>query len=68
MRDDIQNMTRDELVDILAEKTEKFTRMMIYKDFGNEYKECKAAIQQILAEIDLRKITTVVSQDQQTPT
>jgi hypothetical protein len=27
----------------------------VYKDFGNEYKECKQAIKQILAEIEIRK-------------
>ena len=48
-------MTKDELVDILAQKTERFTQLLVYKDFGNEYKECKKAIQQILAEIELRK-------------
>ena len=48
-------MTRDQLVDILAQKTQRFTQLMVYKDFGNEYKECKKAIQQILAEIELRK-------------
>lgn len=51
----LQNMTMDELVDILAQKTEKFTQLLVYKNFGAEYKECKEAIQQILAEIELRK-------------
>jgi hypothetical protein len=34
----------------------------VYKDFGNEYKDCKETIRQILAEIELRKETTVVQQ------
>ena len=55
MSNDLQNMTRDELVDILAQKTGRFTQLLVYKDFGNEYKECKEAIQEILAEIELRK-------------
>ena len=55
MMEDRQNMTMEELVDILAQKTEKFTQLLVYKNFGNEYKECKEAIQQILAEIELRK-------------
>ena len=55
MREDRQNTTMEELVDILAQKTEKFTQLLVYKDFGNEYKECKEAIQQILAEIETRK-------------
>ena len=55
MMEERQNMTMDQLVDILAQKTEKFTQLLVYKDFGNEYKECKEAIQQILAEIETRK-------------
>ena len=58
MIENLQNMTMDELVDILAQKTQKFTQLLVYKDFGNEYKDCKEAIQQILAEIGLRKQTT----------
>lgn len=64
MIDERQNMTMDELVDILAQKTEKFTQLLVYKNFGNEYKEYKEAIQQILAEIEIRKGTT--SQQKQT--
>jgi len=55
MMEERQYMTMDQLVDILAQKTEKFTQLLVYKDFGNEYKECKEAIQQILAEIETRK-------------
>ena len=55
MMEERQNMTMDQLVDILAQKTEKFTQLLVYKDFGNEYKQCKEAIQQILAEIETRK-------------
>ena len=58
MMEERQNMTMDQLVDILAQKTEKFTQLLVYKDFGNEYKECKEAIQKILAEIEKRKGTT----------
>ena len=55
MIEDRQNMTMEELVDILAQKTQKFTQLLVYKDFGNEYKECKETIRQILAEIEIRK-------------
>ena len=58
MSEVLKNMTKEELVDILAQKTEKFTQLLVYKDFGNEYKEYKEAIQQILAEIELRKEKT----------
>ena len=63
MIEDRQNMTKEELVDILAQKTERFTQLLVYKDFGNEYKECKQAIQQILAEIEIRKETTSIQQN-----
>jgi len=42
--EDRQNMTMEELVDILAQKTGKFTQLLVYKDFGKEYKECKEVI------------------------
>ena len=57
MGENLQNMTKEELVDILAQKTQKFTQLLVYKNFGSEYKECKEAIQQIIAEIELRKKT-----------
>ncbi len=63
MIEDRQNMTMEELVDILAQKTEKFTQLLAHKDFGNEYKECKQAIKQILAEIETRKETTLAKQN-----
>ena len=63
MIEDRQNMPMEELVDILAQKTQKFTQLLVYKDFGNEYKECKQAIQQILAEIEIRKETTSIQQN-----
>ena len=64
MIEDLRNMTMDQLVDILAQKTQKYTQLLVYKDFGNEYKECKEAIQQILAEIDLRKETAIDGESQ----
>ena len=66
MTGDYQNMTMDELVDILAQKTQVFTQLLVYKHFGNEYRECKESIQQILAQIELRKETTIVQQSQAT--
>lgn len=59
MEKDQQNITIDELVDILAQKTEKFTQLLVQKNFGTEYQECKEAIQQILSEIEIRKESTV---------
>ena len=66
MIEDRQNMTVEELVDILAQKTEQFTKLLACKDFGNEYKECKQAIKQILAEIEIRKGITLIKQNKAT--
>jgi hypothetical protein len=63
MRENLQNLTKEELVDILAQKTQKFTQLLVYKDFGNEYKEYKETIRQILAEIEIRKEATTVKQN-----
>ena len=62
MIENCQNMAVDELVDILAQKTQKFTQLLVYKDFGNEYRECKEAIQYLLGEIERRKETTASEQ------
>ena len=66
MIEDRQNMTMEELVDILAQKTQRFTQLLVYKDFGNEYKECKETIRLILAEIEIRKEKTFVEQNKAT--
>jgi hypothetical protein len=66
MIEDRQNLTMEELVDILAQKTQKFTQLLVYKDFGNEYKECKEVIRRILAEIEIRKQKTSVQQNKTT--
>ena len=63
MMEDHQNMTMEELVDILAQKTQRFTQLLVYKDFGKEYKECKQAIQQILSEIEIRKEKALFQQN-----
>jgi uncharacterized protein with von Willebrand factor type A (vWA) domain len=68
MIEDRQNMTMEELVDILAQKTQRFTQLLVYKDFGNEYKEYKEAIKQILAEIETLKQTTSAKQNKATST
>ena len=63
-----QDMTMDQLVDILAQKTQKFTQLLVYKNFGDEYRECKEAIQQILAEIELRKVSMTTTNESYQPT
>jgi hypothetical protein len=58
---DCQNMPMDELVDILAQKTQQFTQLLVYKDFGDEYRECKEFIQHLLLEIEKKKEKTGVA-------
>lgn len=53
-----QQMSMEELVDLLAQRTQKFTQLLVEKKFNEEYQECKVAIQQLLAEIEMRKETT----------
>ena len=50
-----QNMSMEELVDILAQKTQKFTQLLVEKRFNGDYLDSKQTIQQILAEIELRR-------------
>lgn len=49
------NIPMAELVDLLSQKTQIFTQLLTNKKFGQEYGECKEAIQQIIAEIERRK-------------
>ena len=55
MLPDYKKLSTEELVDLLAQKTQKITQLLVVKTFDEEYKESKNAIQQILAEIELRK-------------
>ena len=55
MTSDYNNLSMEELVDILAQTTQAFTQLMAEKNFGDEYRQTKEAIQQILSEIELRK-------------
>jgi HD-like signal output (HDOD) protein len=61
----LKQLSMEELVDLLAHKTQKFTQLLVEKEFTEEYKENKEAIQQILAEIELRK-ESQVGEDQTT--
>lgn len=60
-----KNLSLEELVDLLAQKTQVFTQLMVEKNFSEEYKEAKTEIQQILSEIESRKESSR-SQDIQT--
>lgn len=53
--DDFKQLSMEELVDVLAQKTQKFTQLLVEKKFNGEYQQCKEMIQHLLAEIELRK-------------
>ena len=55
MTTNCQHIAMDELVDILAQKTQLFTQLLIKKEFGEEYRLAKEEIQSLLAEIEMRK-------------
>lgn len=55
MSEEYKNLSLEELVDVLAQKTQEFTQLLVNKDFNDEYKQSKEAIHRILAEIELRK-------------
>lgn len=55
MLPDIQNMTMGELVDLLAQETQKFTQLMMEKEKSPEYETTKNLVQQIQAIIAVRK-------------
>jgi hypothetical protein len=63
MLPDYQNMTTSNLVDLLAQETEKFTQLMMDKKFGNEYEDCKQVIHQLQALITLRIDTPGLDRD-----
>ena len=48
-------MSIEELVELLAQETQKFTQLLVEKKFNNHYLESKKTIQEILAEIESRK-------------
>jgi hypothetical protein len=55
---DYQNMSTDNLMELLAIETEKLTKFLAEKNFNKVYEECKEGIKQIQVIIDVRKGTT----------
>ena len=56
---DYSTMSTAHLVDLLAQETQKFTQLMMDKEFTAEYNECKAIIQHIQATIESRTEVTI---------
>jgi hypothetical protein len=63
MKIDYNGIPITDLVDLLAQKTQKFTQLMADKNFNEEYMECKKVIQEILEEMELRKHTGSASSE-----
>ena len=57
MKIDYKTIPTQDLVDLLAQETRKFTQLLTDKNFNKEYRESKEIIQEILTEIELRKET-----------
>lgn len=53
-----KNLSIEELVDLLAQKTQDFTQLLVEKKFNEKYNSTKESIRQILAEIELRKVSS----------
>ena len=56
---DYNNMATANLVDLLAQETQKFTQLMSESRFSQEYEDCKGTIHQIQAVIESRNGTTI---------
>ena len=56
-----KKLSMEELVDVLAQKTQVFTQLLVEKKFDEEYLQAKESIQQLLSEIELRKETSTAS-------
>lgn len=64
---DFKQLSMEELVDVLAQKTQKFTQLLVEKKFNGEYQQCKETIQQLLTEIELRKEISVSGDESNKP-
>ena len=63
MLTDYQNMTTANLVDLLAQETQKITQFMMDKEYGKDYEQCKQVIQQLQAAIAFRRGQTGTTND-----
>jgi hypothetical protein len=48
---EFQQMTLSSLVDMLAQKTERYTQLLAEKAYGEEFEECRNVIQVLQSEI-----------------
>jgi hypothetical protein len=63
MLPDLHNLNLANLVDLLAQETQRFTQLMGEKQFSAEYEACKEAIQKIQEAIELKKGPTSSTPD-----
>ena len=61
--DEYNNMNTANLVDLLAQETQKFTQLMTEKEFTPEYEEIKNNIKLIQGIIEFRQDTAITQPD-----
>lgn len=59
VQQDYSSMTMANLVDLLAQNTQKYTQYLTDNKLGEEYEQCKLLIQQLQKEIESRKQTNI---------
>ena len=52
---ELQKMNNSQLLDLLAQYTSEYTKMLSERTSNEDYEKCKMLIKAIQAEIDLRK-------------
>jgi len=60
-------MATANLVDLLAQETQRFTQLMAENRFSQEYEECKGVIHQIQAVIESRRKEAITEHNFTTP-
>ena len=58
MLPDYQNLSTENLMELLASETEKLTRLLAEKKFDDQYNQCKDGIRQMQVLIEMRKEVT----------
>ncbi|HUR66358.1 MAG TPA: hypothetical protein VMZ03_08385 [Chitinophagaceae bacterium] len=64
---DYNKMITDDLVDLLAHETQRFTQLMMDKEFTSEYAKCKRTIEKIQKVIEERVGTGVTHNSKSSP-
>jgi len=52
---ELRTLDNTQLIDLLAQRTSEYTKMIAENMMGDDYEKCKLAIKAIQTEIDVRK-------------